>query len=132
MQHQSWQFVGTVTKGVGRGKALGFPTANLVPDSEAPLPEPGVYVGRVWWNKGPAHGALVNYGVRPTFEEDELSLEVHILDFAGELYGTRLHIEISSRLRDEQKFESGEALARQISVDIQQARSILADGVPTP
>ena len=77
---------GTITSGAGRGRTLGFPTANLAPDRELLIPK-GVY-GCLAHVDGVAHPAVVNVGVRPTFAETTLAIEAHLLDFTGDLYGT--------------------------------------------
>ncbi len=116
---------GRVVPGKGRGaKLLGVATANILPDNEL-LPASGIYAvhafreGRLW-------PGVANIGTCPTFDNQELSLEVHLLDFAGELYGERLEVEFIARLREERRFPSLEALAAQIRADIQQVRQVLA------
>ena len=125
-------FSGVVAHGEGRGKKLGFPTANLAVDDNllARLP-PGVFAGRVWWENADAcevddHAAIVNVGVRPTFGERDLSVELHILDFSGDLYGRTLHVSLQARLRDEQRFPDRESLVDQIRRDVETARRIFA------
>lgn len=112
-----------VLRGSGRGRAIGFPTANLNPDRELIL-APGVYAGRASWDEGSA-GAVVNLGVRPTFGEGKLWLEAHLLDFSGDLYGRVLTLTFLARLRPERKFESVEALRAQVAQDIVSARRLL-------
>ena len=123
------QFRGVVHHGQARGRVLGFPTANL--KVESPIDKEfhrGVYVGLVQWEGGPQFGTLINFGVRPTFAEGELSIELHILDFSGNLYGKTLDVTVVQRLRDEQRFEGVDALIKQIELDIKQARSVLQEG----
>jgi len=107
---------GKVIKGAGRGRKLGFPTANLdVPEIKL-IPAPGVYA--VWVNlKGKRFKGALNIGTKPTFEEKELSIEVHLLNFKGELYEEFLELELVKRIRNELKFPSPEALKEQIKKD---------------
>lgn len=117
---------GRVLEGAGRGRAVGFPTANLKPD-HPPLLAAGVYAGRARWEGGSA-GAVVNIGVRPTFGEGELWIEAHLLDFTGGLYGRFLTLAFLARIRDEQRFPSVEALRAQIQQDVAQTRRLLERG----
>jgi riboflavin kinase/FMN adenylyltransferase len=117
---RSYTIAGEVVPGAGRGRDLGFPTANVKPDRGVIL-APGVYACRAI--SGPArHAAVVNIGMRPTFGETALVIEAHLLDFAGALYGCLLRLEFVSRLRDERRFAGPEALREQISRDIAAAR----------
>jgi riboflavin kinase/FMN adenylyltransferase len=114
---------GEVVAGAGRGRGLGFPTANIRPDRPV-LVRPGVYAGRVQVDEH-HHAAVVNIGVRPTFGDGDLVVEAHLLDFSGALYGRRLRLAFVSRLREERKFPGPEALREQIGQDIAAARSRL-------
>jgi riboflavin kinase/FMN adenylyltransferase len=120
-----FSILGTVEMGEQRGRELGFPTANLNSHDEA-LPPDGVYVVRVNM-QGERLGGLVNIGVRPTFADAKPGriLEVHILDLSRELYGQSIEVIFLSKLRDEQKFASTEALQAQIGADVRAARRIL-------
>jgi riboflavin kinase / FMN adenylyltransferase len=111
---------GTVTAGAGRGRTLGFPTANIASD-RAVLVARGVYRGRVHVG-GCAHSAVVNVGVRPTFGETTLAVEAHLLDFAGDIYGQKVRLDFLERLRDELRFPSVEELRAQVARDIASAR----------
>jgi riboflavin kinase/FMN adenylyltransferase len=116
---------GDVVKGEGRGRTLGYPTANIaVPDGLAATD--GVYVARVRV-EGKEYGAMANLGVKPTFSEgkDNRVLELHLLDFEGDLYGRELTIELGEFIRPEQKFASLEALRTQIETDEKQIKNIL-------
>jgi len=118
---------GRVVPGKGRGGAvLKVPTANLRPDNEL-LPATGIYAVRVRRGSETLPG-VANIGTCPTFDNQELSLEVHLLDFAGDLYGEQLGVEFIARLREERRFSSIEALAAQIQADIQNARGVLQGG----
>jgi riboflavin kinase/FMN adenylyltransferase len=111
---------GEVVRGAGRGRTLGFPTANVKPDRPLPLPA-GVYACQARLGSE-RHAAVLNLGVRPTFGETELLVEAHLLDFSGDLYGRRLRLEFLRRLREERKFADVEALRRQIALDVAAAR----------
>jgi len=116
-----YAIAGRVTTGAGRGRTLGFPTANIAPDRPL-LVARGVYRGGVTVDAG-RHAAVVNVGVRPTFGEDTLAVEAHLLDFAGDLYGREVRLDFLDRLRDEMRFPSVEELKAQVSRDIAAARS---------
>ncbi len=119
---------GRVVPGVGRGIELGFPTANLDLDPEQALPAEGVYA--TWTYIGDkAYQSVTNIGRRPTFGENERTVEVCVLDYQGDLYGHELRIEILERLRGEKKFDTAEELKKQITEDIKQGRTILNSSV---
>ncbi len=121
-----FQLRGEVAHGDERGRELGFPTANLVPDEDLACPGHGVYAcladGR------PLRGAVpaaVSIGVRPTFKTGRGELiEAYILDFDGDLYGTELRLEFLERLRGERRFDTPEALIEQMHRDVQRTREI--------
>lgn len=118
-----YSVAGTVTRGAGRGRTLGFPTANVA--TERPLLVPaGVYGCRAEV-AGRVIPAVVNVGVRPTFGETSLAVEAHLLDFTGDLYGQSIRLLFDARLRDERKFPSVDALREQIARDVEQARARL-------
>jgi riboflavin kinase/FMN adenylyltransferase len=125
MLGRPFSILGTVESGDRRGRELGFPTANLNPHDEV-LPPDGVYAVRVIIGSE-QFGGVVNIGVRPTFASAQSLrvLEVHILDFTRELYNQNVEILFLSKLRDEQKFASMEALKTQIAADICEARKVL-------
>src|SRR4051794_34011126 len=119
-----FQMRGTVVHGDKRGRTLGYPTANLVPDSTLVVPGHGVYacIAEVG---GTRHMAAVNVGVRPTFHTVRgLLVEAYLLDFEGDLYGQELRLDFLRRLRGERRFETAEALVEQMHVDAQDARRI--------
>lgn len=116
---------GHVVSGAGRGRQLGFPTANLETAKEL-LPREGVYAVRVRYGRR-MYDAVVNLGCRPTFSGAETTLEIHLLDFSGDLYGAHLRLYFVERLRDERSFPSTEALRAAICDDIARAREILAE-----
>jgi riboflavin kinase/FMN adenylyltransferase len=111
---------GTVVLGDRRGRTLGFPTANLDVPTWRLVPANGVYAAR---SEGRA--AVMNIGVRPTVDGTRRVVEVHLLDWAGDLYGLRLTVELVARLRDERRFPSLEALVAQIGQDVRAARAAL-------
>ena len=117
---------GVVVEGDHRGRALGFPTANLSFDYRAALPSLGIYLGRVHVPErdvGPDHAALVSVGVRPTFHDDgRVLVEVYLLDWDGDLYDATLDLELDARLREERRFDSVEALVAQMRADEAEAR----------
>ncbi|MBI2191439.1 MAG: bifunctional riboflavin kinase/FAD synthetase [Planctomycetes bacterium] len=117
---------GPVRSGECRGRHIGFPTANLSPPQEL-LPPRGVYACRVEV-EGEERPAVANIGVRPTIhDQGEMLLEVHLLDFDGDLYGRKMEVRFIRRLRGEEKFPSLDALKAQIARDVQDARRILVD-----
>jgi len=116
---------GAVARGVRRGHKLGFPTANLALDERLIAPANGVYAARILWD-GANRAGVVNIGQRPTFEDQaQTTLEAHILDFAGDLYGKIVQVEFVKRLRPEKRFESAEALIAQMKTDVANTRLVL-------
>ncbi len=115
---------GPVAGGVERGHILGFPTANIQLEPEQALPEDGVYATLAHIGDR-VYQSVTNIGVKPTFGKGERTVEVHILDFTGDLYGQRLSIELVERLRAEMKFAGPEELAAQIKQDVEQAKMML-------
>jgi riboflavin kinase/FMN adenylyltransferase len=111
---------GTVVLGDQRGRTLGFPTANLELPAWRLVPANGVYAVR-----SDGRAGVMNIGVRPTVDGRRRVVEVHLLDWAGDLYGQLLTVELVARLRDEQRFPSLEALVAQIGEDVQAARAAL-------
>ena len=124
-----FQLAGIVVRGDQRGRTIGFPTANVLPDPAYAVPRRGVYAATVWIDD-PEMGhrdAVVNIGVRPTFGGDHEVVEAHLLDYDGDLYGRKIGIEMVERIRDEQTFDGIDALVAQIRRDEQVARSVLAE-----
>lgn len=120
-----YSVLGTVEPGAARGRALGFPTANLRVHPDKCLPPAGVYAVRVEVD-GEAHGAMANLGPRPTFGEDAVRLEAHLLDWDGpSLYGARLAVEFVAPLRAVRRFQGPTALAAQLEEDREAARTAL-------
>src|SRR3954453_2570051 len=117
---------GEVVPGDRRGRDLGMPTANIVPDDRYVVPGHGVQAA---WARVPA--AAVNVGIRPTFETGRgLLVEAYLLDFDGDLYGRRLRIAFLDRLRGEGRFPSPDALVEQMLTDVRRAREIPFATVP--
>ena len=114
---------GEVVRGDQRGRELGFPTANLVPDPRLVTPGHGVYAA---YANG--HPAAVNVGVRPTFDSDlGVLIETYLIDFSGDLYGQTLRVAFVEKLRDEIAYEGVEPLVAQMNADVEEARRICAD-----
>jgi len=116
---------GTVLRGAGRGRTLGFPTANLRPDAPLILAA-GVYAARVTWDAVSAD-AVVNVGYRPTFDEHQYWVETYVFDFSGDLYDRHLSVDFLHRIRAETKFDGVEALKRQVAADMDAARRLLRE-----
>jgi len=115
-----YRISGPVVTGAGRGWKLGFPTANVQFAQEL-IPLPGVYVVEAEVD-GERRRGVANIGFNPTFGENSLGVEVHLLDFEGDLYGKAMSVAFRDRIRDERKFKSVDELARQIAKDVQYAR----------
>ena len=120
MLGRRYSLPGTVVAGAGRGRTLGFPTANIAPDRPV-LVAAGVYACSAEV-AGQRQRAVVNVGVRPTFDEATLAVEAYLLDFAGDLYGQTIRLEFVSRVREERRFPSVDALKAQIADDVATAR----------
>jgi riboflavin kinase / FMN adenylyltransferase len=143
-------FSGPVIRGEGRGRSLGFATANLAAGAERALPANGSYAAHVFVSPSRAQGdslpeaqasgkaegaraleplpAVANVGVRPTFAGNRRVVEAHLLDFAGDLYGQVLSVHFVRRLRAEIRFAGASELREQVRQDVVQARRILAGG----
>jgi riboflavin kinase/FMN adenylyltransferase len=120
-------FAGEVVEGDRRGRTLGFPTANLVPQDGYVVPGHGVYACRAHTADGVVHVAATNVGVRPMFVTGRGELiEAFLVDFDGDLYGSVLRVEFLKRLRGEKRFESVEALVEQMGRDVEETRGIVA------
>jgi riboflavin kinase/FMN adenylyltransferase len=113
-----------VVKGFERGRTIGFPTANISVAADRALPALGVYATRARVADHRLLGAT-NIGRRPTFDAGHVSVETHLMDFEGDLYGERMDIEIVHRIRGEVAFPSVDALVAQIGRDVQSAREVL-------
>jgi riboflavin kinase/FMN adenylyltransferase len=120
-----YRMLGRVVHGRELGRKLGFPTANLRLMRRKP-PVRGVLAVRVFGIEPKALTAVASLGTRPTVDGTEMLLEVHVFDFAGELYGREIEVEFVAKLRDEVKFDSLDALTAQMKVDAAQARDLLS------
>jgi riboflavin kinase/FMN adenylyltransferase len=119
-----FQLRGEVAHGEKRGRQLGFPTANLIPEEALVCPGHGVYACLA-----DGRAAAVSIGVRPTFNTGRGELiEAYILDFEGDIYGQELRLDFLERLRGERRFDSAEALVEQMHADVQHTRQIAAAG----
>ncbi len=120
----AYQLSGQVVRGAARGREIGFPTANL--DEVATLvPGAGVYACRVHFDAGHSLKAATHIGPNPTFDEAAAKVEVHLLDFSGDLYGKVLTVDFISRVRDVERFDSTADLTKQLKQDVQVIRQLL-------
>jgi riboflavin kinase/FMN adenylyltransferase len=126
-----------VRHGNKRGRQLGYPTANMLPEAHKLLPSNGIYAVRVHLTDilvsddeyaSSVYNGAASIGIRPTFDETERIVEVYLLDIQPDLYGQRITVEFIARLRDEERFDSIEALKEQMALDVVQARHILTSG----
>jgi riboflavin kinase/FMN adenylyltransferase len=117
---------GTVVQGDRRGRTIGFPTANVQPEGPFLIPQNGVYVVQVRRN-GRIDTGVMNIGTRPTFDDPvpRHTLEVHLFDVNEDLYGQTLEVAFLHFLREEKRFDSVDALVKQIQADVKQARNWL-------
>ena len=112
-----FQLSGTVTKGQSLGRTINFPTANLLIDSQHKIiPPKGVYLVSIFHHQNQYYG-MMNIGTRPTLNGDKQTIEVHIFEFNKNIYGSSLTIHFIEKIRDEQKFESFDALKKQLIKD---------------
>ena len=119
---------GEVVAGDRRGRELGMPTANVIPDDRVVVPGHGVYAATL-----DGRPAAVNVGVRPTFESGRgVLVEAHVIDFEGDLYGRTVRIAFLARLRGERRFASAEALVEQMRADVERARELCAAASVAP
>ena len=126
---------GVVNHGNRRGQELGYPTANVVVPPEILLPAEGIYAG--WYQRpdGEPHAAAISLGRRPTFyaADAPVVLEAYLLDFDSDVYGEQASVRFVARLRAEERFDSAQALAEQMSKDVQATRAVLsAVSEPSP
>jgi len=127
-----WTVRGVVVRGAGRGRRLGFPTANVRPDRPLLLAT-GVYAG--YARLGPeetggqsgegGHKCVVNVGYRPTFGEDQYWVEAYLIDFSGDLYDRPISLALAERIREERKFPDLDALVKQVRADVETAVGLL-------
>jgi riboflavin kinase / FMN adenylyltransferase len=125
---RSYVLRGEVVVGDRRGKTLGFPTANVLPDPDVVVPARGVYAGFVRVGEE-IYAACTNVGVAPTFERGEGRVEAYLLDFEGDLYGCVVDVSFVHRIRPEKRFSGAEELKVQIAQDVEEARRITNDTI---
>ncbi len=122
--------IGTVTEGKQLGRTIDFPTANIIPNDEHKLiPHSGVYAAFVTTPDGTRHKAMLNIGYRPTVDNTttpQLSIEVHIIDFSGDVYGKTLTVEFLNYQREECRFNSIEGLRDQLFIDRQNVLNFIS------
>lgn len=117
---------GVVIKGEGRGKKIGFPTANIQVSQDLIVPQKGVYVTRTIY-KEMTYNSVTNIGNNPTFKDsNQVHIETNLFDFNNDIYGESLDIQFIRKIRDEKKFSTVNDLVKQISVDVNLAKSILS------
>jgi riboflavin kinase/FMN adenylyltransferase len=118
---RKFYILGTVIKGQGRGRQIGFPTANIFYNKERMIPSRGVYITQTKY-AGEIYNSVTNIGFNPTFEDSEnINIETHILNFDKDIYGDKIEVLFSKKLRDEKKFNSVDELVKQISIDVKLA-----------
>lgn len=115
---------GVVVRGDGRGRELGYPTANLRTAAHTAVPADGVYAGQLVLRDGPRLAA-VSVGTNPTFEGRERRVEAYALDFDGDLYGEQVGVDFTQRLRAMVRFDTAEQLREQMDRDVEQVRALL-------
>ncbi len=115
---------GKIVPGHGRGKKMLYPTANMIPSPHLVWPGSGVYLTAIGGLERRVHFGLTNVGTKPTFKDGALSVETHILDFDGDLYGRDIKVYFLMRLRDTRSFSSASLLREQIRDDISRGREI--------
>ncbi len=129
-----WRIEGRIEQGDQRGRTIGFPTAN-VGWGDYLEPRLGVYAVRMHVEDGPhkgVHDGVANLGRRPTFGKTDISFEVHLFDFSGDLYGAHVGVDMIGFIRPEQKFDGLDALKAQIAADAASARAVLASPAAAP
>jgi len=118
-----WEIVGVVEHGDKRGRELGYPTANVAL-TDFLVPKHGIYAVRCMVD-GESHDGVASLGIRPTFDQTDVKLEVYLFEFAGDLYGQTMRVEFHGFIRPEEKFEGIEPLKAKIAADVEAAKGIL-------
>lgn len=121
---RTYAITGIVVRGDGRGKGLGFPTANIIPKHTI-IPANGVYAARLYV-RDKLYDGIANIGMRPTFDKEGLTIEVHVFDFSEDIYSEEVSLYFVKKIREEKKFKNADELIRRIAADIKTAREILA------
>jgi riboflavin kinase/FMN adenylyltransferase len=124
---RTYRMHGQVVAGDGRGRTIGFPTANIAPDDDYVIPKKGVYAVRCTVH-GIVYNAVMNIGTKPTFTEKEVkqTLEAHLFDFNQSIYDETIEVEFIQYLRSERKFNAVDELIQQIKEDAAEAKRILS------
>lgn len=122
---------GRIGRGAGRGRGLGFPTANLEAAPDRAMPADGIYAAWALLD-GQRHMSATSIGTRPTFKETDRTVEAFLLDFDGDLYGRHLRLEFVRRLRDEMRYDSVDALKEQIARDVEETKAELTADATQP
>ena len=126
LESTACRLTGIVEEGKHLGRTLGFPTVNIRPDAASPAHN-GVWAARIRVDEGGEwRWCMLNQGRHPTAPEGQPTIEAHILDFSGDLYGHRVTVEYERYLRPEKRFDSLEALTRQLAMDCEDVRRIAA------
>jgi riboflavin kinase/FMN adenylyltransferase len=116
---------GKVAHGQKIGRTIGFPTANIALKRKV-VPVRGVFAVKLYWQDSDIYEGVANIGYRPTVQGQVCQLEVHLFDFSGDLYGKRVEVELVAKIRDEQPFESLDALKKQILNDANEAKALFS------
>jgi riboflavin kinase/FMN adenylyltransferase len=116
---------GIIVRGDGRGREIGFPTANLEPLPWSAIPADGIYAGHLLRGKERLQAAI-SIGTNPTFQGDERRVEAYVLDFEGDLYGEHVSLTFTQRLRDTVRFDTVDALVEQMHLDVARTRELLS------
>jgi riboflavin kinase/FMN adenylyltransferase len=116
-----------VVEGDKRGRTIGFPTANVLPDERALVPGRGVYAGHARMGSE-RYGACTNVGTAPTFDRRDSRIEAYLLGYGGDLYGKVVDVTFEERLRPEKRFSGIGELKEQIARDVAEARNFLGEG----
>lgn len=117
---------GRVVEGDHRGRTIGFPTANVLPDPAVVVPSRGVYAGYAYVGEE-RYAVCTNVGVAPTFKRRESRIEAYLLSFEGDLYGHEIDVSFTARIREERRFSGVEELKEQIARDVEEARRLAND-----
>ena len=123
-----YSLTGKVTRGAGRGKGLGFPTANIVPDyPDKIVPGNGIYAASILMKDDTVYHGMLNIGYNPTFNGREKTIEMNIFDFNKDIYEEIVTVEFFEKIRDEAKFDSADSLIKQIKMDEVRIRGIFSN-----
>lgn len=123
-----YEVIGTIVHGDGRGRTIGFPTANLELHDPYVSPRLGVYAVTAWI-EGKPYGGVLNHGMKPTFNKSDVRpvMEAHLFDFDRDIYGKEMRVQFQAFIRPEQKFDAIKDLIAQIAADSQRARKLLTE-----